>query len=702
MLSLMHTDVALLGFQLGASQLNTFETFLNSAVSGIQNAGVITGMLKVSYVIMLVGFLWEMYQSAAGGGDVRALGRSLAKYTATALVVQAWPEVFVAINSGFVNAGAWMTNQGGVGNVLDTWMQQLNAQFTTQGYAHFWGLITGEITGLLDAILIFIAYLLYPIVTVIFGFFYLLLGSILFVTGPIVIAFLPLGATNRIAKSYIENLLIWNSWPILYGALGLLITAVHLGDMQQTLFNQNFLGEFAGLEGSVLVGLISIVYSVAIGVIPFMAKAIVQGEAGAAVGQMMSAATTAISAGTAAVAGAAAGAAAAAPAAQGGSQAAGAASGAGAGGNSISATSGNQPAPAQPMPAPSSASPSSSSSQSAGNSPASPSSGGDPSGAASAAGEFAAANEVAGGGVAPATGGDSAGSGGDSTSSSAGTEDSAEVSAISDSGGGSDPASSDGSTGATDSGGPQSEGVQKAINNMDGSRKDAGVLKGIQEDKKPSTPATAQSPGDTGGSSNSGAGSPGGSDSTPASGSDSSGSSAPSGAKAAGKPDSSAKPASTSPSAGGKQSGGTPSSGGARGSAPHAPQPRHGLATWGAYHVARMAAQGAVSSANSVQRGVGAVTSAAANPGEAGKSVGAAVGSAVGGVVNGVHKGVAGAGQVAAAISSPGKTAGNAVQSVRDAVASGAGEVSQAAKGVKDGFSEAYAKKTAPAGDETK
>ena len=698
MLSLMHTDVALLGFQLGASQLNTFETFLNSAVSGIQNAGVITGMLKVSYVIMLVGFLWEMYQSAAGGGDVRALGRSLAKYTATALVVQAWPEVFVAINSSFVNAGAWMTNQGGVANVLDTWMQQLNAQFTSQGYAHFWGLITGEITGLLDAILIFIAYLLYPIVTVIFGFFYLLMGSILFVTGPIVIAFLPLGATNRIAKSYIENLLIWNSWPILYGALGLLITAVHLGDMQQTLFNQNFLGEFAGLEGSVLVGLISIVYSVAIGVIPFMAKAIVQGEAGAAVGQMMSAATTAISAGTAAVAGAAAGVAAASPAAQGGSQAAGAASGAGAGGNSFSATDGNQPAPAQPMPAPSSASPSSFSSQSAGNSPASPSSGGDPSGAASAAGESAAANGVAGGGGAPATGGNSAGAGGDSTSSGTRTEDSAAVSATSDSGGGIDPASSDGSTGGMDSASPQSqEAVQEAINNTDGSRGVAGVLKGIQEDKKPSTPATAQSPGDKAGDPSSGAG-PSGSESTPASGSDSSGSSAPSGAKAAGKPDSSAKPANGSPLAGGKQSGGTPSSGGARGSAPHAPQPRHGLATWAAYHVARMAAQGAVSSANSVQRGVGTVASAAANSGEAGKSVGAAVGSAVGGVVNGV----AGAGQVAAAIRSPGQTVVNAVQSVRDAVASGAGEVSQAAKGVKDGFSEAYANKTAPVSDETK
>jgi hypothetical protein len=33
-----------------------------------------------------------------------------------------------------------------------------------------WGLITGSIAGLIDGILIIVAYLLYPIVIVIFGF----------------------------------------------------------------------------------------------------------------------------------------------------------------------------------------------------------------------------------------------------------------------------------------------------------------------------------------------------------------------------------------------------------------------------------------------------------------------------------------------------------------------------------------------------
>ena len=99
--------------QLGGNQLNTFENFLQTAVSGIQGSGVITGMMNVAYVIMLVGFLWEVYQSALHGGDVKGLGKSMVKYLATALVVQAWPAVFVDVNHAFVNAGSWMTTQGG-------------------------------------------------------------------------------------------------------------------------------------------------------------------------------------------------------------------------------------------------------------------------------------------------------------------------------------------------------------------------------------------------------------------------------------------------------------------------------------------------------------------------------------------------------------------------------------------------------------
>ena len=345
----LHDGISILGLlQLGANQLNTFENFLHSAVNGIQGSGVITGMMNVAYIIMLIGFLWEMYQSAMHGGDVKGLGKSLAKYLATALVVQAWPDVFTSVNHAFVSAGSWMTSQSGAGNVLDTWMSNLKEQFQQNGYQHTWNLITGEMAGLIDAILIFIAYLLYPIVSVIFGFFYMMMGSILFACGPLVIALLPLGATNRLAKAYIENVFIWNAWPLLYGVLGMLIAAVHLDNMSTILANQGFLGALNGMEGSFLVGLISIVYSIAIAAIPFLAKSIVNGDVGSAARQMISAATTAVAAGTAAFAGASAGMAAAKAGSVGG--ASGANGALNAASNAAWLKGSNQPATAQPAP----------------------------------------------------------------------------------------------------------------------------------------------------------------------------------------------------------------------------------------------------------------------------------------------------------------------------------------------------------------
>ena len=102
------------------------------------------------------------------------------------------------------------------------------------------------------ALLILVAYLLYPIVVVIFGFFYIFYGSILYIFGPIVIALMPLGGANRLAKSYVENIFIWNAWPILYGGFGALLTAVQMGQIGQMLSQNNFLGGLGNLEGSIL------------------------------------------------------------------------------------------------------------------------------------------------------------------------------------------------------------------------------------------------------------------------------------------------------------------------------------------------------------------------------------------------------------------------------------------------------------------
>jgi hypothetical protein len=163
---------------------------------------------------------------------------------------------------------------------------------------------------------------------------------------------LPLGAANRLAKSYVENIFIWNAWPILYGGFGALLTAVQMGQIGQMLNQNNFLGGLGNLEGSILIGIVSIVYSLAIAVIPFIAKRIVSGDVGSTAAAMVGAAVTALTAGAAGIEGAAAGFAAVRTGA-GGATGSGMSSGAavtGAARALPASTSGNLPAPPQSAP----------------------------------------------------------------------------------------------------------------------------------------------------------------------------------------------------------------------------------------------------------------------------------------------------------------------------------------------------------------
>ncbi len=81
-----HISVSMLAFFQG-TQLNLFERFLTQAVAGIDSTSITSGMQNVAYVVLLVGFLWQVYQSALHGGDVRGLGTNLIKYIVTALVI---------------------------------------------------------------------------------------------------------------------------------------------------------------------------------------------------------------------------------------------------------------------------------------------------------------------------------------------------------------------------------------------------------------------------------------------------------------------------------------------------------------------------------------------------------------------------------------------------------------------------------------
>ena len=360
----LHPAVAMLAFFQG-TQLNLFERFLTQALSGIDSTSITSGMQNVAYVVLLVGFLWQVYQSALHGGDVRGLGTSLIKYVATAFVIMNYSAVFSTVNQGFVNAGNWISNASGAGNLFDNWKNDIQTQFNQDASQQLWALISGGLPGLIDGLLIIVAYILYPVVIAIFGFFYIFYGSVLYIFGPIVIALLPHPAGSRIAKSYIENVFIWNAWPILYGGFGALLSAVQMGQVGQMLNQNDFLGALGNVEGSFLIGIASIIYSLAIAVIPFIANRIVSGDVGSTAAALVGAAATALTAGAAAIEGVGVGMAAGGGGAAGVASTSPAATQAGtSAARATAAVSGNQPAPSQRGPDRSSA-------QSGSNTPAS-------------------------------------------------------------------------------------------------------------------------------------------------------------------------------------------------------------------------------------------------------------------------------------------------------------------------------------------
>src|SRR5580658_4156056 len=149
----LQPNVAMLAF-FQSTQLNLFERFLTQAISGINSTSITSGMQNVAYVVLLVGFLWQVYQASLHGGDVRGLGVSLIKYVVTAVVVMNYSAIFTTVNQGFVNAGNWISNASGAGSLFDNWKTDLQTQFSQAGFQQMWGLITGSIAGLIDGILI--------------------------------------------------------------------------------------------------------------------------------------------------------------------------------------------------------------------------------------------------------------------------------------------------------------------------------------------------------------------------------------------------------------------------------------------------------------------------------------------------------------------------------------------------------------------
>jgi len=300
-----------------------FETLLNQGLAGIDRTAMLPTVTGIAYAILVIGFLVGLYQAAMRGGDLQALGVAAIKYVVIAIIVANWSTVFREVNSSFSQVAHAIYSSSTAGDVFLSWLDQLKQQFEADGTTSFLNLVSDTNSALITVVLVFVAYVIYVLAIVVFGFFYTLYGCVLYVLGPLVLALLPIPGVGQLAKSFATNVFIWSGWGILYAIFASLITAIQANRINDL---SGFLGFFRGGLDSTALGLISIFYALALFLIPFIAKKVVSGDVGAAAYAMVRAAAVAAGASVSAGAGFAAGA-----------SASGASAGTGAGGASSSA-----------------------------------------------------------------------------------------------------------------------------------------------------------------------------------------------------------------------------------------------------------------------------------------------------------------------------------------------------------------------------
>lgn len=280
-----------------------FEQLLTQGLAGIDRTAIVPTVIGIAYAILLVGFLVGLYHAALRGGDLQSLALTAIKYLVIAIILANWSSAFREVNSSFNQVAHYIDNASGVGDMFLSWWDQLKQQFGTGVTSAILPAIAGGWAAISAALAVTVAYLVYAVMVVAFAFFYVLYGCVLYVLGPLVLALLPMPGVGQLAKSYATNLMIWNVWGVLYATFGSLITAIQFGRIGDVA-NQGFLtGFFKGSSQTAILGLVSIFYSLALGVIPFIAKRLISGDVGATAYALLKTAAIATGAAVSAVAG---------------------------------------------------------------------------------------------------------------------------------------------------------------------------------------------------------------------------------------------------------------------------------------------------------------------------------------------------------------------------------------------------------------
>jgi hypothetical protein len=268
-----------------------FEQLFQTALAGIDSTSIMSTVLEVAGVILIISFLFSAYQAFTAGGDVRMLAVSAVKYLILGLVFASYGSVFRDVNGMFNTLAGYIYKSTGVGDVFSTWLGQLAQYWQANGNVSMWNLVTGLASGVISLLLIMCAFVIFPVCYLIFTVLYAMYGSVLYVTGPFVLALLPMRGLGQLSRTYLVNLITFEAWGLIYAILQVLMSAVNLSSMNSVLSANGVLNSFVGSSQMMLLALTAILFSFSIALIPYIASRIVRGDVGATMLALMATAT---------------------------------------------------------------------------------------------------------------------------------------------------------------------------------------------------------------------------------------------------------------------------------------------------------------------------------------------------------------------------------------------------------------------------
>jgi hypothetical protein len=254
-----------------------FQSMFQQVYNGITGSTVLPAVQQIAEAILLLAALLAVYEAYAKGGDARTLALAGVRYLIMGLLISQYPNVFRNVNNAFANVAQAIAPT----DVWTNFRDQVQSYFSANtGQGAWWNWVVGGVAGAFSLIFQAIAVLVFPISYAIFSFFYSMYGAVLYVVGPLVLALYPALGAGQLARTFMVNLLVWNAWGIIYAIISQLLTIMSANSLTGIFTSQSFGGAFQGASQMLLISLSSILLSIMILLIPFIAKRVVSGDVG--------------------------------------------------------------------------------------------------------------------------------------------------------------------------------------------------------------------------------------------------------------------------------------------------------------------------------------------------------------------------------------------------------------------------------------